>query len=117
MNEVITEQQALHLYPELRTLVAARHAGWRFRELREDDEPVGIAGSLTRKQYSDTIFVYDRNHVIAARVLDDSYGGGCVWSAEGTDLEEIVSDLLGLPEPGMPNAPHLVRRSTLLWTP
>jgi hypothetical protein len=117
MAELITEQQALHLYPELHALMAVRRAGWIFRELYENGQPVGVAGSLSRRQYSDAIFVFDRTHVVAARVLDDSHGGGCVWTKEGTDLEEVLAELLALPEPGLPNAPRLVRSATSLWMP
>jgi hypothetical protein len=117
MNEPAIEQQALHLYPELRVLLAVQQAGWIFRELREDGETVGIAGSFSRWQYSDAIFIFDRHNVAAARVLDDSYGSGCVWSRERADLEEVVTDLLDLPEPGQRGAPTLIRRSSLLWTP
>jgi hypothetical protein len=55
--------------------------------------------------------------VSAARVLDEEYGGGCVWKKKGGDLQEVVHDLLGLPEPGEPGAPSLVKWSSLLWTP
>ncbi|MET1071082.1 MAG: hypothetical protein ABWY11_00400 [Umezawaea sp.] len=109
MHESITERQALHLYPELRTLLAVRRAGWIFRELREGGDVVGIAGSLTRRQYTDAIFIFDRHDVAAARVLDDSHGGGCVWSRERSDLAEVVTELLGLPEPGGRGAPGLVK--------
>jgi hypothetical protein len=115
MTEPITERQALHLYPELRTLLAVRRAGWIFREIREGGETVGIAGSLSRRQYTDAIFIFDRRDVAAARVLDDSYGGGCVWSRERADLAEIVTELLALPEPGQRGAPELVRRSNPRW--
>ena len=111
MYESITELQALHLYPELRALLAVRRAGWVFRELHEGDEIVGIVGSLSRRQYTDAIFIFDRHDVAAARVLDDSLGGGCVWSRERADLAEIVTELLDLPEPGQSGAPALVKRS------
>jgi hypothetical protein len=117
MNLPITDAEAVRLYPELQVLVTARQAGWTFRELVENDQPVGIAGSYSRQQYTDAIFVFGRNNISAARVLDDAYGGGCVWSREGTDLQEVVTDLLGLPEPGESGAPSLVKRSSLLWTP
>jgi hypothetical protein len=117
MNLPITEQEAVRQYPELQTLVVARQSGWIFRTLMENGQTVGIAGSLSRQQYTDAIFVFDRSNVSAARVLDDAYGGGCVWSREGSDLEEVVTDLLGLPEAGESGAPSLVKRSSLLWTP
>ena len=59
---------------------------------------------LSRRQYTDAIFIFDRHDVAAARVLDDSLGGGCVWSRERADLAEIVTELLDLPEPGQSGA-------------
>lgn len=113
----ITEADALSRYPELHALVTLRRGGWVFRPIADDAELVGIAGSRSRRQFTDAIFVFDRTHVCAARVLDESYGGGCVWQKEGSDLREIVHELLGLPEPGKPGAPSLITRSGLLWTP
>jgi hypothetical protein len=46
--------------------------------------------------------------------LDDAFGGGCVWIENGSDLQEVVRDLLALPEPGEPGSPTLVRRSSVL---
>ncbi|MEV5717302.1 hypothetical protein AB0L41_25715 [Amycolatopsis mediterranei] len=117
MNESITDMEAVRRYPELQALVTARQAGWIFRALHEDDEPVGIAGSYSRQQYTDALFIFDRTNVSAARVLDDACGGGCVWTKEGSDLQEVVHELLGLPEPGQPGAPELIKRSNLLWIP
>ncbi|HWO58688.1 MAG TPA: hypothetical protein VNO31_01435 [Umezawaea sp.] len=117
MNFPIAEQEAVRQYPELQTLVEARQSGWIFRILVENGQAVGIAGSLSRQQYTDAIFVVDRSNVSAARVLDDTHDGGCVWSEEGSDLQAVVTDLLGLPELGQSGAPSLVRRSGLLWTP
>ncbi|HEV7979810.1 hypothetical protein [Amycolatopsis sp.] len=117
MNASATDEEAVRLYPELQALVTARQAGWVIRALHDEGEAVGIAGSYSRQQYTDALFIFDRTNVSAARVLDDSYGGGCVWSKEGSDLQEVVYELLSLPEPGQPGAPSLVKRSSLLWTP
>jgi hypothetical protein len=117
MNASVTDEEALRLYPELQALVTARQAGWIFRALHDDGEAVGIAGSYSRQLYTDALFIFDRTNVNAARVLDDTYGGGCVWSKEGSDLQEVVHELLGLPELGQPGAPSLVKRSSMLWTP
>ncbi|MGH3949467.1 MAG: hypothetical protein ACRDSE_10115 [Pseudonocardiaceae bacterium] len=117
MNPSTEEQEALRIYPELQALVVARQGGWNFRPIVGDNKLAGISGSYSRQQYTDAIFIFDRNNVSAARVLDDAYGGGCVWTKEGSDLQEVVYGILGLPEPGTPGAPHLVRRSSLLWTP
>ena len=117
MNQPVSTADALRLYPELQSLVAVKDAGWSFRTMMDGDEPVGIAGSISRQQYTDALFIFDRSNVHAARVMDESYGGGCVWSKEGSDLQEVVFDMLGLPEPGTAGAPHLVKRSSLLWTP
>jgi hypothetical protein len=118
MNTSITSADAVRLYPELQELVMVRDAGWFFRPIQEAGGPLeGIAGSFSRQQYTDALFIFDRTNVSAARVLDDAYGGGCVWSKEGADLQEVVHELLGLPEPGQAGAPSLVKRSSLLWTP
>lgn len=118
MNPPINNEDALRRYPELQQLVTVREAGWVFRPIQDEDGPLeGIAGSFSRDQYTDAIFIFDRTYVSAARVLDDAYGGGCVWSKEGSNLQEVVYELLGLPEPGEPGAPSLVKRSSLLWTP
>lgn len=117
MNQPTSDAEAVRQHPELQALVTARQAGWVFRVMIEDGDPVGIAGSFNRQQYTDAIFIFDRTNVSAARVLDDWYGDGCVWSKEGSDLQEVVYELLGLPEPGEPGAPYLVKRSSLLWTP
>lgn len=118
MNQPITNDDALRLYPELHQLLAVRQAGWIFRPIQDEGGPLeGIAGSYSRQQYTDAILVFDRANVSAARVLDDAYGGGCVWSKEGADIQEVVHELLGLPEPNEPGAPALVKRSSLLWTP
>jgi hypothetical protein len=118
MTAPITEADALRRFPELHELVTVREAGWVFRPIQDNGgELEGIAGSYSREQYTDALFIFDRTNVSAARVLDDAYGGGCVWSTEGSDLQEVVRELLGLPEPGEPGAPYLVKRPSLLWTP
>ena len=118
MSEMITEADALRRYPELHQLLTIRRAGWIFRLIDDaNGELVGLSGSYSRQRYTDALFIFDRTNVAAARVLDDTYGGGCVWKKEGADLQQVVTDLLGLPEPGTPGAPTLVKRSSLLWTP
>jgi hypothetical protein len=118
MDAPISTDEAVRRYPELRDLVTVRRAGWLFRPIHnQNGELEGIVGSYSRQQYTDAIFIFDQTNVSAARVLDDSYGGGCVWSKEGSDLQEVVQELLALPEPGQRLAPTLVTRSSLLWTP
>lgn len=90
-------------------------AGWCFRLILDNDNQPGcLVGSYSRERYTDAIFVYDETHTAAARVLDD---GGCVWKTESRSVAEVVHDLLGLPEPGMPGAPSLVIATPELWTP
>ncbi len=114
----ITEADAVRRFPELRELVAARDVGWIFRPVLEEAGALeGIVGSYSRQQYTDALFIFDRTNVSAARVLDSTYGGGCVWSRQGAALQEVVHDLLELPAPGTHGAPSLVTRSGLLWTP
>jgi hypothetical protein len=60
------------------------------------------------------LFIHDRHAVTGSRLLDDAFGGGCVWFKNGTDLQEVVNELLELPEPGEPGAPSLVLRSNVL---
>lgn len=118
MYRTITRNEALRSYPQLRTLLElSPESGWVFRYIdNESGEVVALAGSRSLQRYTDAIFIFDRHEVGAARVLDDAYGGGCVWKKEG-DLQEIIYELLALPEPGEPGAPALVKASSLLWTP
>jgi hypothetical protein len=118
MNHPVTNADAIRLYPELQQLLSIREAGWVFRPIQDEGGVLaGIAGSFSRQQYTDAIFIFDRSNVSAARVLDHAYGGGCVWSTNGSEIQEVIVELLGLPEPGLPGAPSLVKRSRLLWTP
>ena len=118
MTLSISQEESLRLYPELEPLIIAQRLGWTFRPIVSDSgELVGISGSYSVAQYTDALYIFDRTNATAARVLADEYGGGCVWSKEGSDLREVVYDILGLPEPGTPGAPYLIKRSSLLWTP
>ncbi|MDQ3577559.1 MAG: hypothetical protein M3443_08140 [Actinomycetota bacterium] len=117
MNERVTEIEAVRRFPELAELVAIREAGWNFHLLGGNDDLVGIAASRSREQYTDALFVFDRTHIVANRLVSDAYGGGIVWMKEGSDLQEIARELLDLPAPGEPGAPSLVIRASSLWTP
>jgi len=118
MNAPITEADALLRYPELQQLVDVRRAGWNFRVIEDGEHRlIGLAASMSRKQYTDGLFIFGSASVSAVRLLADEYGGGCVWKKSGADLQEVVTDLLGLPEPGESGAPTLVTKSRLLWTP
>jgi hypothetical protein len=111
-------EEALRRFPELQELVTVREAGWYFRSIaNEHAELEGIVGSYSRAQYTDALWIYDRTKVIGIRVLDESYGGGAVWVKDGGDLQEVVRELLALPEPGHRLAPHLVIAPISLWTP
>ena len=118
MSELITEDDAVRRYPQLKELVTIRKAGWTFRHIEDEARRlVGIAASMSRKQYTDGLFIFDSTNVSAVRLLADEYGGGCVWKKSGAELQEVVTDLLRLPEPGQSGAPTLVTKSRLLWTP
>ncbi|MGH3620663.1 MAG: hypothetical protein ACRDQ5_02585 [Sciscionella sp.] len=79
MTAPINNEDALRRYPELQELVTVREAGWVFRPIQDvGGELEGIAGSYSREQYTDALFIFDRTNVSAARVLDDAYGGGYV---------------------------------------
>lgn len=118
MDELITEDDAVRRYPQLQALVSVKRAGWTFRVIEDEAHRLsGIAGSFSRRQYTDALFIFDDTDVSGVRLLADDYGGGCVWKKSGVDLQEVVDDLLGLPEPGEHGAPTLVTKSRLLWTP
>ncbi|MBM7776586.1 hypothetical protein JOD54_006790 [Actinokineospora baliensis] len=112
-RDPITEAEALRRFPELGALVALRERQWRFHLLGENDELVAVAATHTEERFTDAVFVFDRHHVLANRLVAD----GVVWMKDGTDLVEVVTDLLALPLPGEPGAPSLVIRSTSLWIP
>jgi hypothetical protein len=114
----ITEEQALRRFPELRELVTLRQADWKFRLLGDRDKGVeGIVASYSQKRYTDALWIYDVSTVIGVRILDDTFGGGTVWSKGDGTLPEVVTELLGLPDPDDRLAPKLVKGSSLLWTP
>lgn len=116
-NEPISPSEALARYPELATLLLMQQAGWTFRVAQDaDDEPECVMASRSVEAYTDALFIYDRTTITGARVLAGE-GGGCVWMKHSRSLEEVVYELLGLPEPGEPGAPSLVKRSPELWTP
>jgi hypothetical protein len=115
MNELVTEADALRLYPELQELMTMRRAGWVFRmSFDASGEPECLMASRSVQRYTDALFIHDRHTITGSRLLDDAFGGGCVWIENGSDLQEVVRDLLALPEPGEPGSPTLVRRSSVL---
>lgn len=116
-NEPISQEHALTRYPELDALLLIQQAGWVFRIAQdENDEPDCLMGSRTVERYTDALFIYDRYNITGARVLAEE-GGGVVWMKYSSSLQEVVHELLGLPEPGEPGAPTLVKRTSRLWTP
>jgi hypothetical protein len=119
MNEAISREDALQRFPELASLATIEQAGWPFRIARDAaGEPECVTASRSIQRYTDALFIYDRNNIVAARVLAEEFdGGGCVWMKQSSSLEEVIYELLGLPEPGEPGAPSLVKQSSLLWTP
>ena len=119
MNQVTTKDDALRRYPQLRALLELSQSSlWTFRYITNaEGETVALAGSRSMQRYTDAIVILGPSEVGAARVLDEAYGGGCAWKREGGDLQEVIYDLLALPEPGQPGAPSLVAAGGLLWTP
>ncbi|MBC6450540.1 hypothetical protein [Actinokineospora xionganensis] len=104
-------------FPELAELAALRDNGWQFRLLHDDNgELVCVACSRNHGAHTDAVFVFDRTHVVASRVLTEEHGG-VVWLKDGTDLVEVVRELVNLPAPGEPGAPSLVIRGSALWSP
>jgi hypothetical protein len=114
----ITEEQALRRFPELRELVTLRQADWKFRLIGDRDKGIeGVVASYSHKRYTDALWIYDVSTVIGVRILDDTFGGGTVWTKGDGTLPEVVTELLGLPDPDDRLAPKLVKGSSLLWTP
>ncbi|CRK61694.1 hypothetical protein [Alloactinosynnema sp. L-07] len=113
----ISEGDALARFPELAELVILRRRGWTFHPLGQHDDLIGIAATLSRRQYTDALFVFDRRHIVASRIVNDDHGGGIVWVKDGSDLTELTRDLLALPPPDAPGAPSLLIRTKSLWTP
>jgi hypothetical protein len=111
----ITEDQALHRYPELGALVTLRQAAWQFR-LIGDTDLEGIVATCNRQRYTDALWIYDADTVIGLRILDEAYGG-TVWKKTSGTVAEIAQELLGLPEPDDRLAPKLVKWPGTLWTP
>lgn len=119
VTQMITRDDALRTYPQLRALLEfSPSSQWIFRYIENGaGEVVALAGSRSLQRYTDAIFILGPGEVGAARVLDEAYGGGCIWQRDGGDLQEVIYDLLGLPEPGEVGAPTLVKASGSLWTP
>lgn len=118
MNDAISREDALRRFPELEAIVTMEMAGWVFRVAQDaEGEPECVMASRSIRRYTDALFIYDQHNVTAARVLADEFGGGCVWVRQGADLQEVVYELLGLPEPDEPGAPTLVKPRSMLWTP
>ena len=114
----IAEGEALRRFPELHALVTLRRANWIFRLVGHPDTGLeGIVASHSQRQYTDALWIYDASTIIGVRVLDEAYGGGTVWKKGTGTLQEVVHELLGLPEPDHRLAPRLVTGSSLLWTP
>ncbi|MGO1051271.1 hypothetical protein [Crossiella sp. CA198] len=101
-------EQAEH-DPELIVLAALRDAGWVFRPWVEAGHTLGLAGSFTDRDYTDAVFIADRDDARAVRLLADQPGatGGVVWDFSGS-LREVVAELIALPAPHSRLAPQLV---------
>ncbi|PPK64886.1 hypothetical protein V5P93_006289 [Actinokineospora auranticolor] len=112
-RDPITAAEAVRRFPELAILLDLRDHDWRFHLLQENDDLVAVAATNSTDSHTDAVFVFDRHHVLANRLVGD----GVVWMKDGTDLTEVVTDLLALPAPGEPGAPNLVIRSSTLWIP
>jgi hypothetical protein len=112
-----TEREAVALYPELRGLIDLRlSGGWVF-------QPVVVDGTLELLTgwrawlvggWTDAVAIRSRTDAKAYRCNGD---GGEVWGREGT-LHYVLDGLTGLPKPGAPGAPTLVKPSVRrLWVP
>ncbi|MCO1580610.1 hypothetical protein M8C13_33125 [Crossiella sp. SN42] len=102
-------QEAAQDDPELVVLAALREAGWIFRPWVEAGQTLGLAGSFTDRDFTDAVFIADRDDARAVRLLADQPGakGGVVWDCSGS-LREVVAELMALPAPHTRLAPRLV---------
>jgi hypothetical protein len=112
-----TEMAAVALYPVLARLIDLRQSGgWVFQPAVLDGAVELLAGHRVWRVggWSDAITIRSETDAKAFRCNAD---GGVVFRVEGT-LREVLDALIGLPEPGTPDAPILVigRRPTL-WLP
>lgn len=88
------DQDAIHLYPELHSLITMREAGWRFRQhVNNEGEVFQLDAFRFDSGYMDVMRVRDRTDVFGMRVFS---GGRVVWERHGT-LPEVVNELLALP--------------------
>lgn len=116
---MITREQALRNHPELGVLLTIeRRQDWIFRHAVDPHGREAMTASRTTPIHTDAVHILGPNDYAACRIhADHYYGGGCVWQRYGRDLEELIRDLLALPEPDEPGAPRLVRPINQLWIP
>ena len=117
---LLTDAQAVKLFPSLHHLIIIREAGWRFLPIEDPGDPNAEldAARIWPAGWRDCIRVRDETDALGLRirVLPDE-PAEIVWEQSGT-LAEVVHALLALPTPGSRLAPTLViGTAPRLWTP
>ncbi|RKT87455.1 hypothetical protein SAMN05421805_11380 [Saccharopolyspora antimicrobica] len=108
--------EALQLYPELAILVGIQTL-WTFWILTDPlGRPEWLVGVVSWPEHSDALWIADRQHALAARLLVATPSGGIVWQSSGT-LAATIDALSNLPAPGTPGAPCEVLKPGPFWPP
>jgi hypothetical protein len=116
---MVTEADAVRLFPELARFALLPAAGWRFASIVENGQPACLVGWHNLTEATDALWIYNRADCLAVRFLADVPGasGGIVWDHTG-GLASCVEELLALPDPSDRTAPRLVKaHAPSLWTP
>jgi hypothetical protein len=114
-----TEEQALRLFPSLRSLVLLRDAAWVF--LPVDDADAKLDGCRSWAEgWRDCIRVNSETDALGLRIRipADQHSKPEIVSEFAGTLIEVVEHLLALPAPDSRLAPSLaIGSAPLLWIP
>lgn len=117
---LLTDAEAVKLFPSLQHLILIREAGWKFLPIEDPGDPNAEldAARIWPAGWRDCIRVRDETDALGLRIrVAPGEPAEIVWERGGT-LAEVVLELLALPTPGSRLAPTLVIGSApKLWTP
>ncbi|MEV6714830.1 hypothetical protein AB0M48_22675 [Lentzea sp. NPDC051208] len=119
---LLTDAEAVKLFPSLQNLILIRDAGWKFLPIDDPGDPNAEldAARVWSNGWRDCIRVRDETDALGLRICvpaDQHSAPTIVWERSGT-LAEVVHQLLALPAPGMRLAPTLaIGTAPKLWTP
>lgn len=119
MNQPTTDSEQ----PHLAAIQASVSAGFRFANLADQGqrgELIAIYAERWHAGVVDTYAVMDETEAWGARFRAEDYregGDNPLWHIAGTTAE-VITQLLGLPQPGSPGAPlRAFRTPSELWLP